>query len=114
MEQLDENLLKQVGRSPPGGSLPLLNLNERVAVNVLWRRGVSVPVLMKIFQVGKNTLYGNCLTGGAAYLSGQRGIEANAIVDEMGLDAAEAKYVTGEMKRAVNAAHRRLLERRAA
>ena len=64
---------------------------------------------MEVFQVSKNTLYGNALTGGGAYVSGQRAIEANEIVDRMGVKAAQAKYVTPEMIRAVNKANRKLL-----
>lgn len=110
-EQLDEALLAKVGRAPRlrGGSSPILTLQERIAANVLWRKGHPIPTLMEVFQVSKNTLYGNCLTGGGAYVSGQRAIETNEIVDRMGAKQAEAKYVTPAMIRAVNQANRKLL-----
>ena len=110
-EQLDEILLAQVVRPPRlrGGSSPILSLQERIAANVLWRKGVPLPALMEVFQVSKNTLYGNALTGGGAYVSGQRAIETNEIVDRMGVKQAQAKYVTPEMIRAVNKANRKLL-----
>jgi hypothetical protein len=89
--------------------LPILSLHERIAANVLWRRGVHVSALMEVFQVSKNTLYGNALTGGGAYLSGRRALEVNDLVDRMGVMQAQAKYVTPDMVRAVNKANRKLL-----
>jgi len=92
-----------------GGSLPILSLHERIAANVLWRKGYHISTLMEVFQVSKNTLYGNALTGGGAYLSGRRALEVNDLVDRMGVNQAQAKYVTPEMIRAVNKANRKLL-----
>jgi hypothetical protein len=89
--------------------LPILSLHERIAANVLWRKGVHISTLMEVFQVSKNTLYGNALTGGGAYLSGRRALEVNDIVDRLGVKQAEAKYVTSDMVRAVNKADRKLL-----
>ena len=111
MEQLDERLLAVVGRPPRprGGSSPILSLQERVAANILWRKGVPVPVLMDVFRVSKNTLYSNCFTGGGAYNSGHRAIEANQIVDRLGVKQAHAQYVTPDIVRAVNKANRKLL-----
>jgi hypothetical protein len=114
MEQLDETLLEQVGRRERGGSLPMLELNERIAVNLLWRKGVHVSVLMEVFKIGKNTIYANCLTGGGAYATGHRAIEVNEIIDRMGENEAYKKYVTQAMIRAVNAANRELAERKSA
>jgi len=116
MERLDEALLAQIARPPRlrGGSSPILTLQERIAANIFWRKGVPIPALMEVFQVSKNTLYGNCLTGGGAYVSGQRAIETNEIVDRVGVKAAEAQYVTSDMIRAVNQANRKLLADRSA
>jgi hypothetical protein len=108
MEQLDKGLLALVGRRPQGGSRPRLTLGERVAANLFWREGVPLSVLMEVFQCGKNTLYGNCFTGGGAYVSGSRGVETNEIVDAMGVEAATRMYITEDMNRAVNAGMQRL------
>jgi hypothetical protein len=115
-EQLDEKLLAVVGHPPRprGGSSPILSLQERIAANVLWRKGTPVSVLMEVFLVSKNTLYSNCFTGGGAYNSGHRAIEVNEIVDRMGVKQAEAKYVTSDMNRAVNKANRKLLAEQSA
>jgi hypothetical protein len=111
MEQLDEKLIAVIGSSPRprGGSSPILSLEERIAINVLWRKRVPVHTLMEVFQVSKNTIYGNALTGGGAYPAGQRAIEVNNLVDRMGVKQAEAKYVTPDIIRAVNRANRKLL-----
>ena len=111
-EQLDEKLLAVVGRPPRprGGSSPILTLQERIAANVLWRKGTPVPVLMDVFRVSKNTLYSNCFTGGGAYNSGHRAIEVNQIVDRLGAKQAQAQYVTPDIVRAVNKANRKLLQ----
>jgi hypothetical protein len=71
--QLDEALIAQIGQRQRGGSMPMLTLDERIAVNLFWRRGVHMTVLIEVFKCGKNTLYANCLTGGGAYASGTRG-----------------------------------------
>lgn len=114
MEQLDKNLLAVVGRAPRGGSQPILTLQERIAANIFWRQGVPLPALMEVFRCSKNTLYGNALTGGGAYISGHRAVEVNEIVDRMGVRAAQARYVTPEMIRTVNKANRKLVAEQSA
>ncbi len=111
MERLDEKLIAVIGSTPRprGGSSPILSLEERIAINVLWRKHVPVHTLMEVFKVSKNTLYANALTGGGAYPGGQRAIEANELVNRMGVKQAEAKYLTPEIIRAVNKANRKLL-----
>jgi hypothetical protein len=86
--QLDENLLRQARRSPRHDTL---SENERIALNLFWRKGVRVPVLAKVFQCSKNTIYYNCLTGEKE---------------------AWSRYVTDGMVRAVNAANKELVERK--
>ena len=56
--QLDEALILQAKRAPP---LHGLSLNERIALNLLWRKDVRVPVLAKVFVCSKNSIYANCL-----------------------------------------------------
>ena len=38
---------------------------SKIALNLLWRKKVRVPVLAKVFRCSKNTIYYNCLTGDA-------------------------------------------------
>ena len=114
MIKLDEDLIIQTGSRRRGGSQPFLSQSERIAVNLLWRKGVHINVLMKVFKIGKNALYGNCITGGGAYTSGERGIDTNEIIERLGFDKAWKQNVTDEMVRAVNAANREFVEHRAA
>ena len=107
---LDETLIAQARRAPRHDGL---SLGERIALNLLWRKKVRVPVLAKVFQCSKNTIYANCLTGDApSYVSGRRALEINEIVDRMGEEAAWAQNVTPTMIRAVNAANKELVERK--
>ena len=74
---------------------------------------VRVPVLAKVFQCSKNTIYANCLTGDAAsYVAGHRAQEVSEIIDRMGMNKAYAKYVTDDLVSAVNAANKELVERK--
>lgn len=120
MIKLDEDLILQVGSRRRGGSSPFLSLEERVAANLFYRKGVHINVLMKVFKIAKNALYGNALTGGGAYTSGERGTETNEIIERLGVDRAFKQYVTPEMIAAVNkvnrefvAQHQVVLEKRA-
>jgi hypothetical protein len=107
--QLDEALIIQAKRTPRADGL---TLEERIALNLFWRRDVRVPVLAKVFQCSKNTIYYNCLTGEAAsYPSGHKAKEVNDLIDKMGPEKAWAKYVTEDMIRAVNAANKELVAR---
>ena len=107
---LDETLIAQARRAPRHDGL---SLGERVALNLLWRRKVRVPVLAKVFQCSKNTIYANCLTGdSASYVSGHRAKEINDLIDRVGEDAAWREHVTSTMIRAVNTANKELVERK--
>jgi hypothetical protein len=108
--QLDETLIAQARRAPRHDGL---SLGERIALNLLWRKKVRVPVLAKVFHCSKNTIYANCLTGDAAsYVSGHRAKEVNELIDRMGEEQAWDQYVTAAMIRAVNAANKELVERK--
>lgn len=109
MTKLDHTLIEKIGRRQRGGSLPMLDISERIAINLLYRQGVHMSVLMKVFKCGKNTIYGTCLTGGGAYPAGHRAIEVNKIIDQMGEPAAEHKYLTSAINAAINLANEELL-----
>ena len=84
-------------------------------MNLFWRRDVRVPVLAKVFQCSKNTVYASCHTGDAAsYVSGHRAQEINDLIDRAGEQKAWDQYVTQAMIRAVNAANKELVERKRA
>ena len=107
---LDETLIAQARRAPRHDGL---GENEKIALNLFWRKGVRVPILASVFRVSKNTVYYNCLTGDAAsYPQGNRAKEVNDRIDAMGEDVAWKKYVTDTMIRAVNAANKELVERK--
>ena len=110
---LDETLIAQARRAPRHDAL---SLSERIALNLLWRKKVRVPVLAKVFQCSKNTIYYNCLTGDApSYPASGRNKErarSTEIIDRMGEDAAWREHVTSTMIRAVNAANKELVERK--
>ena len=100
--QLDQALLAQARRIPRRDGLAF---EERMALNLFWRKEVRVSVLAKVFQCSKNTIYSNCLTGDApSYVYG-RAQEINDLVDAMGEDKAWNEYVTPGMIHAVNAAN---------
>ena len=108
--QLDETLIIQARRVPRHDAL---SLSERIALNLLWRKKVRVPILAKVFQCSKNTIYANCLTGeSVSYSSGRRAKEINDLIDRMGEDQAWAENVTQAMIRAVNTAHKEIIERK--
>ena len=60
--QLDPALLAKARRAPRRDGL---TFEERMALNLFWRKDVRVPVLVRVFQCSKNTIYSNCLTGDA-------------------------------------------------
>jgi hypothetical protein len=107
---LDETLIAQARRAPRKDGLAE---EERIAMNLFWRRGVRVPILSKVFQCSRNTIYYNCLTGDApSYPNSNRADEINALIDKMGEQKAWDRYVTATMIRAVNAANKELVERK--
>ena len=68
--QLDQALLAQAQRIPRRRDG--LAFEERMALNLFWRKEVRVSVLAKVFQCSKNTIYANCLTGDApSYVYGR-------------------------------------------
>lgn len=104
---LNESLLAATRRNR---SFPELTLQERIAVNLFWRRGVKVRIIAKAFgNRHKNTLYYQCLTGDSrsypkAKAGTNSGIEVNEIVSKIGMAAAWKKYVTDDMVANLNAA----------
>ena len=108
--QLDKTLIAQARHTPRHDSLAL---SDRIAIHLLWRMNVRVPVLVKVFQCSKNTIYANCLTGdSASYVAGRRAQEVSEIVARMGFNKAYEKYVTDNLVSAVNAANKELIERK--
>ena len=109
--QLDQALLAKARRIPRRDGL---TFEERMALNLFWRKEVRVSVLAKVFQCSKNTIYSNCLTGDAPSYAYGRAQEINDLVDAMGEQKAWDKYVTPGMIHAVNAANKELVEGRRA
>jgi hypothetical protein len=109
--QLNPALLAKARRAPRRDGL---TFEERMALNLFWRKDVRVPVLAKVFQCSKNTIYSNCLTGDAPSYPYGRAQEINDIIDAMGEQKAWDKYVTPGMVHAVDAANKEFIESRAA
>lgn len=111
--ELDETLIYKTKRKPRQDGL---TDSEVIAVNLFWRKHVKVPILAKVFQVSKNTLYYRCLTGTAnSYpnsIYSNKAADTNALIDKMGFQKAWDRYVTDDMVRAVNAEMAAELERR--
>ena len=99
MTKLDQDLIRQARRAPAKNEVPLA---DRIAMNVLWRDGVRLRVLMKIFGRAKNTIYYSCLTGDAPSYRYGKAAEINDLIEAMGIAAARKRYVTQEMIRIVN------------
>ena len=87
-----------------------------MAINLLWRKGVRVPILAEVFNVSKNTVYYKALTGTAdSYPNSMRSNSAadtNRLIERLGVKEAERRFLTDEIKTAVNVANARELERR--
>jgi hypothetical protein len=94
-----------------------LSPEERIAINLLWRRKVRPSIIAKIFKVSRNTIYYKAMTGEAdSYPNTNRSnsaAETNAVIDEMGIEEAERQYLTDEIIEKVNAANRKEAARRA-
>lgn len=103
MIMLDETLIYQTRRKARKDGL---TSEERIALNLFWRKGVKVPILAKAFKISKNTIYYKALTGGAdSYPNTAHynpAMETNKTIDRMGEAAAYKKFVTPEMIKAVN------------
>ena len=106
--QLDEDLLHLARRPLRSDGL---TEEECIAINLFWRKRVRIPILAKVFQCSKNTIYYNCLTGDApSYRANGRGVEVNELIDRMGEDKAWAKYVTPEMIASINAENKQFVK----
>lgn len=83
-----------------------MTMEQCVAANLLYRKGVSADILAKLFGVGKSTIYFKCLTGEAP--SYPKSHEANtvkrvkAIIKKLGEEKAWKMYVTDEMQHEAN------------
>lgn len=110
---LDESLIYQTKRRTRADAL---TPEERLALNVLWRKGVRIGVLARVFRVSKNTIYYKSLTGKAkSYPISNRSnsaAETNALVEKLGVKEAERRYLTDEIRRRVNDENARELMRR--
>lgn len=111
--QLDENLIYLTKRRAREDGL---TADERIAINLLWRKKVRVQVLAKVFGVSKNTIYYKALTGEAdSYPNSNRSnsaVETNEVIERMGPEAAWKQFVTDKMVRDVNAENAREAARR--
>jgi hypothetical protein len=110
---LDPTLIYRTKRKArPDG----LTADQRIAINLLWRRGVRVPIIAKVFGVSKNTIYYKALTGDAdSYPNSPRSnsaAETNALIDRLGVEEAERQFLPDKIVEAVNAALRREAKRR--
>ena len=113
MTQLDETLIfRTKRRRRPDG----LSDDERIAINLLWRKGVRVAILAEVFNVSKNTIYYKALTGTAdsypTSIRSNSAADTNAQIEHLGVKKAERRYLTDKIKAAVNAALERELEKR--
>jgi hypothetical protein len=111
--ELDEALIYRTKRRAREDGL---TADERIALNLFWRKGVRVPILARAFQCSKNTIYYKSLTGDAdSYPTSNRSnsaAETNALVDRLGVDEAWDRFVTPRMIDAVNAEMAREARRR--
>ena len=102
--QLDETLVYMTKRRARQDGL---TTQERIAMNLFWRKGVRVPILAKAFNCSKNTCYYKSLTGEAdSYPTTNRSnsaAETNALIERLGEKEAWRQFVTPEMIEAVNA-----------
>jgi hypothetical protein len=93
-----------------------LTFGDRVAINLLYdaKKGVSVPILARVFGVSKNTIYYKSLTGKAnSYpTTGKQVNEVEREIRRLGRPRAREVYLTDEIKAAVNAEMARTAERK--
>lgn len=104
MSTLNETLIYSTRRrGRPGGLTP----DQRVAVNLFWRKRVRAVILARVFNVSPNTIYYAALTGEAdSYpTSMQRNSAAkvNDLIEEIGEEEAWRRFVTDDMINEVNA-----------
>lgn len=98
MIELDRGLLRRARRAPRKDEV---SEDERIAMNLFWRDGVRVPILVKIFRCSRSTIYYNCLTGYGEPTA--RATEINAEIDRMGEAKARALYIKPWMVKQINA-----------
>jgi hypothetical protein len=93
-----------------------LTFADRVAINLLYdnRKGVSGPVLARVFGVSKNTIYYKSLTGKAdSYpTTGEQVNEVEGEIARLGRDEAKAIYLTDEILTRVNTELQRTARRK--
>jgi hypothetical protein len=93
-----------------------LTFGDRIAINLLYdaKKGVSVPILARVFKCSKNTIYYKSLTGGAdSYpTSGREVSEVEAEIARLGRDEAARLYLTDKIKKRVMAEVERTARRK--
>jgi hypothetical protein len=102
--QLNEALILRTRRRVRDDQL---TFGERMAMHWFWRRKVKVPIIAKVFKVGKNTVYYKSLTGEAdSYPTSSRSnsvAEVRALFDKMGEAEVRRVYVRDQWVEEVNA-----------
>lgn len=86
----------QAARPPKNGLRP----EQVLAMNVLWRDGMPLARLAKMFRVSRNTLYYKIATGQAdSYPKTPANCAAavNDLIEEVGVDEVRRRFVTPEM-----------------
>ena len=107
--ELDETLIFRAKRAPRW-----LTREERVAISLLKRKGVRVPVLMRVFGCSKNTIYYKRLS---SRLTGEKldvTAETAALIRDIGVDEAWRQFITPAMIEGVNRENKLEAARRAA
>src|SRR5215472_13338766 len=95
--ELNVGAIERLRRKKRGDGL---SLEDRVALNLLWRRGVRATILAKIFNISKNTVYYTALSSRHSVAAK----EAHEKIErEGGPDIVWRRYVTDDMIRRVNA-----------
>ena len=93
-----------------------LTFADRVAINLLHdnRKGVSGPMLARVFGVSKNTIYYKSLTGKAdSYpTNGAQVTEVEQEIARLGVRRAKKLYLTPDIVARVNAEMARTAERK--
>jgi hypothetical protein len=109
MVDLDETLIFRTKRAARW-----LTRDERVAIALFKRKGVRVPVLMRVFKCSKNTIYYKRVI--PRLKNGEQldvTAEAEKVIRKLGVVEAWRQFVTPEMIEAVNRENSLELKRRA-
>lgn len=111
--RLDETLIYRTRRRAREDGL---TADERIAINLLWRKKVRVAILAEVFNVSKNTIYYKALTGTAdSYPNSPRSnsaAETNEAIERLGFDEAWKQFVTDDIVKRINEANKREADRR--